>query len=84
MVCVIILIFAIVKYKYILITLRHCFIDIFMLYFTLLSRFIFLICFVDEAETVYKEHYIPGTLILTVYSMCREEALITFLEHAIM
>ncbi|CAL1681681.1 unnamed protein product [Lasius platythorax] len=37
----------------------------------------------DEAETVYKEHYIPGTLILTVYSMCREEALITFLEHAI-
>lgn len=55
-----------------------------MFYFILLSILIFLICFVEKAEYAHKEHYIPMSLMLTVFSMCREEAITLFLERAIM
>ncbi|XP_025267525.1 uncharacterized protein LOC105255216 [Camponotus floridanus] len=37
----------------------------------------------DKAEYAYKEHYIPISLMLTVFNMCREEAIILFLQRAI-
>lgn len=40
--------------------------------------------FIDEAEYAYKERYIPMSLMLTVFSICRKKEIILFLERAIM
>ncbi|XP_050456117.1 uncharacterized protein LOC126853942 [Cataglyphis hispanica] len=37
----------------------------------------------DEAEYAHKEHYIPMSLMLTVFSMCGKKEIILFLERAI-
>ncbi|KAL6429063.1 hypothetical protein ACFW04_008095 [Cataglyphis niger] len=34
-----------------------------------------------DEEYAYKEHYIPMSLMLTIFSMCRKKEIILFLEH---